>query len=82
VEKVLFADSWRSVFADCGLSSFEDFFYCSAVEKTNGNNGSREVNTLTLGDGTDHKVFFLKRFHNPRPRDMFFSISNFGRFCS
>jgi len=82
VEQVVFADSWQSVFADCGLNSFEDFFYCSAVENTNGNSKSREVNTLMLGNGRERKVLFLTRFHNPRPRDMLFSINNFGRRCS
>ena len=82
MEQVIFADSWQSVFADCGLNSFEDFFYCSAVENTDGNKPSREVNTLTLGDGRERKMLFLKRFHNSHIKDTLFSISNFGRFCS
>ncbi len=81
MENVVFADSWQPVFADFGLKSFDDFFdYRSRqpIEK----NSRRDVATLTLGDGPDCKVFFLKRFHHPHFKDMLFTLRNFGQFCS
>lgn len=81
MEKVVFADSWQPVFAEFGLTSFDDFFRYRGAE-TIGKNNKRDVSRLTFGDGPERKVFFMKRFHNPHFKDMLFTIRSFGQLCS
>jgi len=77
VVKIVFADSWQSVFAEFGLKSFDSFFRFSGAERI-GRNNKRDVSILNLGDGRDRKVFFLKRFHNPHFKDIISAWRSFG----
>ena len=81
MERIVFADFWQPVFAEFGLKSFGDFFDYSGGQQTNKNN-KRDVSILTFGNKPDCKVFFLKRFHNPHLKDIFFALRTFGRLCS
>lgn len=80
-EKIVFEDSWQHVFAEFGLNCFDDFFNFSGGERINKNN-KRNVQTLTFGDGSARKVFFMKRFSYPHLKDMLFTWRNFGRAVS
>ena len=81
VEKIVFVDTWQSVFAGWELKSFDDFFDYSDGERINKNN-KRDVSILTFGDGPERKVFFIKRFYNPHYKDILATRLNFGRFLS
>jgi len=81
VQNIVFSDSWRQFFAEFGLRSFDDFFEHSATE-TIGKNKKRSVVTFSLGQGSQKKHFFMKRFFHPHFKDMFFTWHSFGRFCS
>ena len=81
VDKVVFADFRQPLFAEFGLKSFDDFFgYCGG-ERTSKNN-KRDVVEFHLGEESQKKHFFMKRFYNPHFKDMLFARRNFGRFCS
>ena len=77
MKKVIFADSWQSLFADNGLKSFDDFFALEA-DKEILNSKKRYVNSFTLGE----KTFFIKRFSYSHLKDIFFTLSNFGGILS
>lgn len=81
VERVVFANSQADIFAEYGLTSFNDFFNYPGREQINKNN-KRDVNILTFGVGATRRVFFMKRFHSPHFKDMFSALQNFGRLCS
>ena len=81
VERIVFADLWQTTLAEFGLKSFDDFFDYSGGQQVSINT-KRDVRVLTLGEGPDDKVFFMKRFHRPHYKDMLFTICNFGRLCS
>lgn len=81
MERVVFADSWQEFFAEFGLRLFDDFFCYAYGEKVE-ENRRRNVVRLAFGNEADRKVFFLKRFHHPHFKNMFFTFRNFGHFCS
>ena len=81
MERVVFAGSWQSFFAEFDLRSFGDFFEYPGGERP-GRGKKRHVSILNLGNGPNLKVFFLKRFYHPHFKDMFFAFRNFGRLCS
>jgi len=81
VEKIVSADNWQKFFAEFGLKSFDDFFYYSRGNTIN-KNKKREVVTLDLGDASQKKQFFMKRFSHPHFKDMLFTWRNFGETCS
>lgn len=81
MERVVFADSWQADFAEFGLELFDDFFDYPNGQQIN-KTSKRDVSILTLGDGANRKVFFLKRFGAPRFKDMLFTLRNFGKPCS
>ena len=81
MERVVFADSWQSIFVEFGLSSFDDLFRFSGGKQINKNN-KRDVNLLSFDIAAESKVFFIKRFHRPHFKDMLFTLRNFGRFVS
>jgi len=78
MEKIVFAKSWQGGFAGFGLESFSDFFNFAGGKIIN-KNTKRDVQQLTLGNGDDSKVFFMKRFYRPYLKDIFFSWQNFGQ---
>ena len=75
--KIVFADSWQTLFAEFGLNSFDDFFRFSGAERI-GRNNKRDISIVNLGDGSDRKVFFLKRFYNPRLKDIISAWRSFA----
>lgn len=79
--KVEFAGNWEQFFREHDLRSFEDIFEYSGGALIN-RNKKRNVIAMTLGDGEDRKEFFVKRFLRPHFKDMLFTLSNFGHFCS
>ena len=76
-EKIIFANSWQDFFAELGFSSFDDFFDYPAREMSK--NSKRNAAELRLGNGTEQKIFFLKRFHNPHFKDIISSWRTFGQ---
>ena len=80
MEKVVFAQSWQSFFAELGLKSFVDFFSFSD-ERLN-ESSKREVQMLTFGEDANTKKFFLKRFFYSHLKDTIFTMRNFGLPCS
>lgn len=81
MKKIVFADSWQPFFAKFGLESFNNFLDCSSGERINKNN-KRDVITFALGQGSQKKQFFMKRFFKPHFKDMLFAWRNFGGFFS
>lgn len=79
--KVEFAGNWERFFREHDLRSFEDIFEYSGGVSIN-RNKKRDVIALTLGDGDERKEFFVKRFSRPYFKDMLFTLTNFGHFCS
>jgi tRNA A-37 threonylcarbamoyl transferase component Bud32 len=80
VERVVFSSSQAEFFAGYGLRSFDDFFYYQHGKRVN-KNKKRDVSVLSLGETNPTQVF-IKRFHRPHLKDMFFTRCNFGRLCS
>jgi len=79
MQKVIFDDNWKDYFADFSLSSFEDFFYCTAGRVIN-KNDKRNVSVFTLAQNPgSEKVFFIKRFHNPHLKDKISAFATFGK---
>lgn len=81
METIVFTNPWRRFFAEFGLKSFDDFFEYSAG-LTIDRNKKRNVVRFDLGQGSQKKRFFMKRFLHPHFKDMFFTRLNFSRFCS
>jgi len=81
VQRVVFADSWEQFFSRHDLESFGDFFEYTPVE-TIGINDRRNVVTFSLGEDSQKKQFFMKRFFHPHFKDMFFTWRSFGKLCS
>ena len=81
MDKIVFADSWESYFADLGLRTFNDF-YDYAETTTVNENQKRNVQRLVLGQGPNRHTFFLKRFHSPHLKDMLAARRQFGRLVS
>jgi len=77
VEKIVFTNSQQDFFAELGFSSFDDFFDYPAKEMSK--NSKRSAAELRLGNGTEQKIFFLKRFHNPHFKDIISTWRTFGR---
>ena len=69
MDKVVFAESWEPYFARLGLRTFDDFYDCAETVTVN-RNRKRDVLKLTLGEGPDRNVFFMKRFHDPHLKDI------------
>lgn len=69
MDKVVFAQSWEAYFARLGLATFDDFYNYPETATVN-RNRKRDVLRLTLGEGPDRNVFFMKRFHDPHLKDI------------
>jgi hypothetical protein len=81
VERIFFAEGWQSYFDECGLKSFDDFFNCDAdfnILKSS----KRYVNSVSFGEGSQGKTFFIKRFGYCHLEDIFLGLHNFGRLYS
>jgi len=78
---VTFAKDWQEVFKRFGLESFQDFFEYSNGSIVN-KNSKRDVLSFSLPIEGGNKEFFMKRFHKPHIKDMFFTLTNFGHLCS
>lgn len=70
-----------AVFSQHGLKTFDDFFSIESGRVIN-RNEKRDVTVLRLAAGDGQRVYFMKRFFCPHPKDMLFTFRNFGRFCS
>lgn len=81
IGEVVFADSWGVFFDKFDFRSFDDFFDYSDGVVIN-KNKKRNVSVLTVGDGSDLKTFFIKRFHDPHYKDMLNAWYEFGKFIS
>ncbi len=69
MDKVVFAQSWEPYLARLGLTTFDDFYNYPETVAVN-RNRKRDVLKLTLGEGADRRVFFMKRFHDPHLKDI------------
>ena len=80
MKKVVFADSWKPILAESGLVTFDDFF--NFFKERLNKSRKRDVQMLTVGEGNNKKVFFMKRVFYPHLKDRFSNLLNFGRACS
>jgi hypothetical protein len=71
----------EAVFLQHGLKTFYDYLGCDKRQTIN-RNENRDVNILRLDGADGTRVYFMKRFFWPHPKDMLFTIRNFGRLCS
>jgi len=81
MDTVVFADSWEPYFQRLGMRTFDDLYHQSGG-LTAGKNARRDVQRFTLGDAEGRNVFFMKRFHHPRLKDVFATAFRFGRLTS
>jgi hypothetical protein len=81
MDRILFAESWQPRLAELGLRTFDDFYHLDNGTAI-GANQKRNVQRLTLGEGPDRKVLFMKRFHHPHFKDMLSTVRTFGQFVS
>ena len=81
MDRIVFADSWQPRLAELGLRTFDDFYRIDEGTAI-GANQKRNVHRLTLGDGPNRKVLFMKRFHHPHFKDMLSTVRTFGHFVS
>jgi tRNA A-37 threonylcarbamoyl transferase component Bud32 len=81
MERIVFADSWKSILAEYGLKSFRDFYKWRGGKYVN-KNKKRNVLVLSLKIGNQEKIFYLKRFHHPYLKDILFTLMNCGTICS
>ncbi|HBG26142.1 MAG: hypothetical protein A2Y10_08205 [Planctomycetes bacterium GWF2_41_51] len=81
MEKVFCSDTWKKIFAENGLKTFEDFYHRIQKKRINSNH-RRNVSIFQLKiDGVD-KNFFLKRFRHCHLKDTIFAFLNTGKFCT
>jgi hypothetical protein len=81
MKKVVFADSWKSILAENGLRSFDDFYNCSGKKRIN-KNTKRNVSILRLKVSGKEKFFHMKRFRHPHLKDVLFTLINCGKIYS
>lgn len=81
MEKIVFKDDWKCVFAKNGLASIDDFFSFAGGKIIN-RNSKRNVTVFELEDGGEKHRFFMKRFHDPHFKDMLAVFKNFGKIWS
>ena len=81
MQRIVFKDNWRELFAEAGMESFDDFFnYRDGL--VIGRNNKRTVTAFSVDKKGASKDFFMKRFTKPHLKDMFFTRRAFGQFCS
>ncbi len=81
MERVVFAEPWKTILAKQGLKSFRDFYNWGGGKCVN-KNKKRDVYALHLKIDNQEKKFYLKRFHNPYLKDILFTLLNCGKICS
>lgn len=81
MQRIEFEAAQRVVFAQNGLKTFDDFITFDKGKQIN-RNEKRDVHILTLQGSQGECTYFMKRFFSPHPKDMLFTIRNFGRLCS
>lgn len=82
MKQIEFADSALQIFfSEQGLACFDDFFDYSDGKQIN-KNTKRNVIVIRLKSKSEERVFYMKRFHDPHFKDMFFTFQNYGRICS
>lgn len=81
MQRIIFADSWSSFFAEFDVGTFDDFFQRLAAEPKGGNS-RRNVASFSLGSDSQKKTFFIKRFFSPHFKDIVFTRRNMGESCS
>ncbi len=81
MKKLVFADSWKQIFADGGFKTFGRFFN-SPTPQTIHKKTKRNVTTITIGQGSDRREFFVKRFYHLHYKDILWTWRNFGRLMS
>lgn len=82
MKKCVLKSPHTEIFLRNGLRGFDDFFNFSDGQTVN-RNEKRDVTVLRLSDGgRQPRIYFMKRFFCPHPKDMLFTVLNFGRLCS
>ncbi|MCK4785087.1 MAG: hypothetical protein KAV87_15155 [Desulfobacteraceae bacterium] len=81
MDKIVFSENYQEFFAYQGLESFDNFYNYSAGPIIN-KNTKRNVQVLTFSSGDKSKTFYMKRFHELHLKDIFFTMTNFGKLCS
>lgn len=81
MQRIEFDAAQEAVFVQNDMKRFEDFFGYDKG-KTINRNEKRDVNILRLDGPDGPRVYYMKRFFSPHPKDMLFTIRNFGRLCS
>ncbi len=81
MERIVFAEGWREVFADSGYENFNSFFKYSSGERIN-EKGKRNVQSLTIKRQGAAATVFIKRFNYPHLKDLVGSYFSFGRVLS
>ena len=69
MDRILFAGSWESYFAQLGLKEFDDFYEYADTTTVNKHH-RRNVQRLVFRRNTKRRAFFMKRFQNPHFKDM------------
>lgn len=81
MDRVIFADSWQEYFARFGLASFDDFYGYTGGSTINANT-KRSVLKISIGQGDEQKVFYIKRFFSPHVKDVLSSWLGAGGVIS
>lgn len=81
MDQVVFADQWQEYFGKFGLREFDDFYGYEGGKIVNVNT-KRNVCRLSLGEQSEQKVFYMKRFHWPHLKDMVSAVRKFGGLTS
>jgi len=81
VDQVIFADKWQEYFNKLGLGKFGDFYDYEGGEIVNVNT-KRNVCMMQMGEDSERKVFYMKRFHWPHLKDIVSALRKFGRLTS
>jgi hypothetical protein len=81
MKRVIFADSWKSILAENGLRSFDDFYDYKGKKRIN-KSAKRGVSVLRLKVNGEEKNFYMKRFRHPHIKDMLFTLINCGKIQS
>lgn len=81
INSIEFDPTYETLFTQNGLMTFDALFAYSQGEMIN-HNERRDVTVLQLPAKEGTGVFFMKRFHWPHFKDMFFTFRNVGKLCS
>lgn len=81
MKKVTIKQGYEDIFRQNNLKTFDDFYNFSngkIIDK----NTKRNVMTFSLQNPQGSETFFMKRYHNPHFKDLYFAYLNYGRGCT